>query len=136
MHLARRAWLIPTVVQSSASSEKLSGLFSHRDVQHIPSYGFGKHLARIHSGYSKTLVHATYTQVDITRRSLSARRRSGSRYFEIYHRPRAARDSRVSARVTQNLFLRRFIDESIGASFWKNIPRRRFYVTGEAGIKF
>ena len=60
VYLPRRAWLIPTVVQSSVSSVELLGLLGYRDVQHIPSCGFGRHLAHIHDGYSKTLVHACY----------------------------------------------------------------------------
>lgn len=69
------------------------------------------------------------------RRSLSAQRGSGSRYFEI--QPPACEPRAILAppRDVRVFFTSIYIDKFIGASFLKNISRR-FYVTGKAGIKF
>jgi len=95
-YLAGRAWLMPTVAPSSASSGELLGLSGYRDVQHTPSCGFARHLARIHDGYSKTLVHASCTHRHYGRRSLSTRR--GYLGLGISRRAILAR-----ARATQSL---------------------------------
>lgn len=140
-HLVCRAWLIPTVAQSSASSEELLGLAGYRDIQHIPELRLwqtsGTHPRRILENPCARLLHATYIQAGITDDRCRHNADLGLG-ISRYNRPRAslARFSRAPPRDVRAFFTSIYIDKSIGASFLKNISRRRFYVTGKAGIKF
>lgn len=83
----------------------------------------GTHSRRILENPRACLLHATYTQAGIT----DGRCRHDVDLglgISSYRRSGAVRDSCASAciRMMQSFFLHRFIDESIGTSFWKNTP--------------
>lgn len=143
MYLAGRSRLIPTVAQSSASSPgRVVG--SPRLLRRTT---YPRVAASADIWHASTADTRKPSCMPTTRRLYTSRHYRRSHDADLglgisrYRREPCAILARAEARervprVTQSLFLRRFIDESIGASFWKNTPRRRFYVTGEAGIKF
>lgn len=82
----------------------------------------GTHPWRILENPCACLLHATYTQTGVT----------DSRHVDLglgissHRRSRAVHDSRyerVHMRDAKFFFLHRFIDGSVGASFWKNTLR-------------